>query len=330
MSGAGFGRLNRTKRDVTTFLRFVAHGLREDIRNGRSFDFLSSEIKAKTLRLKAEKVRRRFDALNTPDYRGEFSPAILGDVDVLSLCHAAQVAEQKLCILSFLRHVGTPRRWTIVSDGSLTASHAASLRALYPSVVDLALWTDFICDENRECVREFSKYTKFAKKLALESNLPFDRATIYIDSDVVFFEGGHQLRNLLANLQGRSFYQQDLPGLYDPLIVTAEETKLPPVNAGFVILGKRFDWSEPLARLRNVLEGLTAAQGATDLEKLEQGTAHVAHVINSSVPLDGRYILQISDRFLDGDAYSGPASVMRHYVRPVRHKMWTHASQYVR
>jgi len=254
---------------------------------------------------------------------------MLAEVDVLSLCHAQQIPEQKLSILSFLRYVGTPRSWIVVSDGSITQSQSAGLQALHPCI-KMGCWVDFLCDENRECVREFGKYTSFAKKLALESNLPFRWATVYIDSDIVFFEGAYQLRTLLNDLRGRSFYQQDLPGSYVPAIVTAEETRLPPLNAGFVILGKRLDWSEPIARLQHVLENLTRQQKAIDLEKLEQGTVHIAHVINGSTPLDNRYVLQVSDRFQEEDAFVGPTSVMRHYVRPVRHKMWKHAAEYLK
>lgn len=327
MNGNRIGPFSNATRNARTFLRFASHGLRGNVGNRNPLDFLLGEIKAGMLRKRARKVRRRFDAASPSEYRTPPSPAVLADVDVVSLCHAAQIPEQKLCILSFLRHVGTPRRWLVVSDGSVTARQAATLRELH-SCVNTANWTDFISHENEACVRELHKYTKFAKKLAVETNLPFERPTIYSDSDVVFFEGAYQLRNLLNNLQGRSFYQQDLPGMYDPLIVTLEETKLPPANAGFTVLGKRLDWTEAMARLQAVLANLTPQKRTLDLEKLEQGTAHIAHVMNGSTPLDGRYVLQISDRLQESEPVVDRSCVMRHYVRPVRHKMWKHAAEY--
>jgi hypothetical protein len=320
------------KKWVNYFL-FITIGIKKNTRNGKALSFIAEEIRAKIQRFKNRdkigEIRRKFDCAAPSDYISTPSPAKLDNVRVFSLCHGGGTPEQKLSILSFLRHVGSPAKWTIVSDGSITESQSESLRAIHPSI-EISDWSTFICEENKECYDIFSKYTLFAKKFVLESNLPVQGVTIYADSDILFFEGGHHFRNLLDNIGEKSYYQRDLPGYLDSFLLTTDELKAPPLNAGFVVQGKRLDWSAPIARLKAALSQLTPTQKIGDLEKLEQAITHAAHFLAGSEPLDEKYVLQISDRFDKEDPFAGPNFVMRHFVRPVRHKMWAHAADYLR
>jgi hypothetical protein len=314
---------------LASYLRFISSGIASNYKNGNVLRFMSEELEAKLKRLSNEAMRRRFDAAHRSEFTSYQTPAELPNVRVLSLCHGGGVPEQKLSILSFLRHVGTPQKWSVVSDGTISKAQANSLRCLHPAI-EVIDWSIFLSDENRGCYEVFSQYTVFAKKFALESNFPVDRVSIYTDTDVVFFEGGHKLRELLTSMGEETFYQQDLPGYLDPSILTSDELSAPPLNAGFFIQGKKINWSIAIARLERAIASLTPDERIGDLEKLEQAITHAAHFMAGSNALDDGYVLQISDRLDRVDTFAGPCCVMRHYVRPVRHKMWIHAKDYLR
>jgi len=315
------------------YLLFLVVGIVKGVRTGRGFSFVAQEIRAKIQRLQnksqIEEMRRIFDATPPSDYACETSPLKLEKVHVFSLCHGGATSEQKLSILSFLRHVGSPVTWGVVSDGSITESQAESLCSIHPSI-EVLDWRTFLCEENRVCFERLSKFTIFAKKFALMSNLPDAGAVVYVDTDILFFEGAQHFRELLSNLGDKSYYQKDLPGCLDPSFLTESELKAPPLNAGFVVQGKRVDWSVPIARLNSILSQLKPMQTVGDLGILEQSASHLAHYLAGSIPLDDKYALQISDRFDLEDRFSGPNFVMRHYVRPVRYKMWLHSNAYLR
>jgi len=317
---------------LVSYLLFIVIGVKRGAKTGEAFSFLAGETKAKIHRFqnknKIEELRRRFEEALPSDNVYADMALKLDWVHVYSMCHGGATAEQKLSILSFLCHVGTPAKWSIVSDGSISDSQAESLRSIHPSV-EVLDWSTFLCKENRDCYERLSKYTVFAKKFALMSNLPVQGAAVYVDSDILFFEGAHHLTELLNNLGGKSYFQKDLPGCLDPSYLTPAELEAPHLNAGFVIQGKRLDWSVPIARLNTILSQLSPLQTLGDLGVLEQSASHLAHFLAGSAPLDEKYALQVSDQLDEEDRFSGPNFVMRHYVRPVRHKMWLHSTDYL-
>jgi hypothetical protein len=318
---------------LTSYMLFIAVGVSKSAKTGNPLRFVVEEIKAKLQRVhnknRIQAIRRAFDGASPSDYVYNASPVKLEKLHVFSLCQGDAVPEQKLSILSFLRHVGTPARWSIVSDGSISESQAESLRSISPSV-EVLDWRTFLCAANEACFERLSKYTIFAKKFALMSNLPDRGFVVYVDTDILFFEGAQRFRELLSDLGEKCYYQKDLMGCLDPSFLTETELEAPPLNAGFVVQGKRVDWSVPIARLNTKLSQLTPVESMGDLGVLEQSASHLAHYLAGSIPLDERYALQISDRFDQEDRFSGPDFVMRHYVRPVRHKMWAHATDYLR
>jgi hypothetical protein len=293
---------------LLNYLLFIAIGTARSAKSGHAIRFIAGEIKAKVLRFqnknRIEEIRRIFDAALPSEYVYGGAPSKLDKVYVFSLCHSGVTPEQKLSILSFLRHVGTPAKWCIVSDGSISKSQAEKLRSIHPSI-DVVDWRAFLCDENRGCFERLSKYTVFAKKFALLSNLPDSGAIVYVDTDVLFFEGAHHLRELLRNLGENCYYQKDLPGCLDASFLTKSELEAPPLNAGFLVQGKRLDWFVPIARLNTTLSQLRLVQTIGDLGVLEQSASHLAHYLGGSSPLDEKYALQVSDRFCQEDLFSG-------------------------
>ena len=314
------------------YFLFVATGIAKNARTGHALSFIGEEIKTKKFRFqnksRIEDMRRLFDATLPSDYVYDASPVKLEKLYVFSLCHSEAIPEQKLSILSFLRHVGCPAKWSVVSDGSISKSQAECLRSIHPAI-DVVDWRTFLCEENETCYQNLSKYTTYAKKFALMSNLPDLGTVVYMDSDILFFEGASHFRELLNNLGEKCYYQKDVPGCLDPLYLTKTELEAPPLNAGFVVLGRKLDWSVPIARLNTTMSDLKPSQIRGDMGGLEQSASHLAHYLAKSIPLGDKYALQISDRFDLEDPFSGPEFAMRHYVRPVRLKMWLHSQHYL-
>lgn len=318
---------------LLSYLLFLQIGIQRNAKTGDALNFVTGELKRLIRRFRHRNsvnlLRRKFNSATYADYINDECPEKLQNVVIFSLCYGEAVPEQKLSIKSFLRYVGTPAKWTIVSDGSITIDQKDSLRSLHPSI-DIRDWSEFLCEENASCFEELSKYTVFAKKFALMSNLPDQGAVVYIDTDILFFEGAHHLRDLLKHLGKNCYYLTDTPECLDPTFLEGAELKVPPLNAGFVIQGKKLDWSEPIARINKTLAQLSPVQKMGDLGVIEQSATHLAHFLAGSKPLNEKYVLEISDILDPEDRFSGPSFAMRHYVRPVRHKMWMHSTEYLR
>jgi hypothetical protein len=321
---------------LVNYLDFIATGIAKEASPRRALGFIAGEIKEKTFCFQNKskiaemrQMRRSFDATPPSDYVYNASPVELEKLHVFSMCHGDAIPEQKLSILSFLRHVGAPAKWNIVSDGSVSESQAEVVRSIHPSI-DVLDWRAFLCEENKVCFDRFSKcpgILGFAKKFVLVSNMP-DLEVLYLDNDILFFEGAENFRELLNNLEGNSYYQRDLPGYLYSLFLTKAELEAPPLNSGLMVQGRRLDWSEPIARLNLMFSRLTPSQVVDT--GIEQSACHLAHYLAGSRPLGEKYALQLSDRFDLKDRFSGPKYATRHYVRPVRLKMWLHAKDYLR
>src|ERR1700722_17117006 len=113
-------------------------------------------------------------------------------VTVYSFSGISDWPEQAACIRSFLRFVGLPKRFVVISDGSHTAESITRLKQLSPCVSVASL--DSIIQPNLpERVREYAAQHFLGKKLALLFSLPIDGPTIYTDSDILFFRGASGL-----------------------------------------------------------------------------------------------------------------------------------------
>ena len=81
------------------------------------------------------------------------------------------------------------------------------------------------------------------------------------------------------------------------------------------MLFQKLDWSLGLERL----EMLT---GEPNFFTTQTAT-HLCLHASDAVALDPKkYVLQVDDQFVYRDRYAGSAIAMRHYVNPVRHKLW--------
>jgi hypothetical protein len=147
-------------------------------------------------------------------------------------------------------------------------------------------------------------------------SLAKDRPALYVDSDVLFFEGAANLRALAEVKDVAAFYQADCQLSGDERLFRGAAEREHPVNTGVLLLFRPLDWSLSFARFREL--------NAAPTFFTNQTMTHLTMHVNSARPFDKqKFVLQLDDQFIYRDSYAGADLVLRHYVNPVRHKFWT-------
>ena len=225
------------------------------------------------------------------------------------------VPEQVASIRSFLKYVGRPNRFTIVSDGTLSDRSCDILTSIDPviSVSDFAQW---VPKDLPEKIYPYLTTHPTGKQLALIMSLPVDAPTLYVDSDVLFFPAARDLMRLAESGGAPAFYLADCRLSADERLFRSDAEKAQPVNTGVLFLFKKLDWTLALRRFLELPESPTFFTNQT--------MTHLTMHANGASALDERkYVLQLDDQFVYSDRYAGRGLALRHYVNPVRHKFWT-------
>lgn len=235
------------------------------------------------------------------------------DATVFTLVGTRQVLDLVVSARSFLENVGRPRRFVVISDGTLSRYDVPRIERLDESVEVRTLSSLLTPDLPRE-VLLYGLAQPMGQKLALEICLPVEGPTIYTDSDILYFPAASEIASL-AEAGGPPWFLVDRAHAFDDRLLIPEDPRDPPVNAGFFILSSRLDWSEPLRRFENL-------DGEPDFHS-EQTLMHLAVHQSGGRPLaKDRYILQADDASDLTEPLVGPDVVLRHYTAPVRHKLW--------
>lgn len=235
--------------------------------------------------------------------------------EIFSYSGEEGLPEQMASIHSLLRHAGHPIRFTVVSDGSHTPRSLDLLQALDP-VVTISHAAEWVPTNLPDRFRHYVATHPTGKQLAVIMSLPKDRVALYVDSDVLFFPGAHELATLDARPEAPIRFLADCQLSADErLLRTAEEARAP-VNAGVLFLPRPLDWSCSLERFMEL-------DGAPTFFT-NQTMTHLTMHANGAQPFDSRkFVLQLDDQFVYPDLHAKPSIVLRHYVNPVRHKFWT-------
>jgi hypothetical protein len=236
-------------------------------------------------------------------------------LDVYSYSGEAALPEQVASIRSFFRHVGRPKSFTIVSDGSYSDRSVRLLERIDPTIsVQLSILPP--PDQLPENFRQYLTTHATGKQLALIMSLPADGPALYIDSVVLFFPAAVDLVARATTKNLAAYYLADCQFSGDARLVRNSKEQEDPVNTGLLLLFEKLDWSLGIDRFC-VLEG--EPNFFTN-----QTITHLTMHANGARPFDPvKYVLQLDDQFVYLDRYAGAALALRHYVNPVRHKFWT-------
>lgn len=234
--------------------------------------------------------------------------------EVYAYSGEAALPEQVASIRSFLRFAGRPEKFTVVSDGSYTERSIALLRALHPAVA-VAQVSEWMPANVHDVMRPYLSGHPTGKQLALIMSLPVDGPTLYVDSDVLFFQGAGQPHAFTFADDAPAHYLADCQLSADERVVRDAAERENPVNTGVLFLNRKLDWALAIARFLELKEPPNFFTNQT--------LTHLAMHANGAQPLDPRkFVLQLDDQFVYPDRYAGPALALRHYVNPVRHKFW--------
>ena len=231
--------------------------------------------------------------------------------DVFAYSGEATLPEQVKSIRSFLRFAGRPQKFVIVSDGSYSDSSILLLRKIDQSV-EVRLPK---AGGPSARLQKYLEQHPTGKQLRLIMDLPEERPALYVDSDVLFFEGAAALANFDPG-SAPAWYLADCRFSGDERLLHGPEEKRDPVNTGVLFLARRLDWSRSLERFSEM-------KGEPNFFS-NQTMTHLAMHENGARPFDpDLFVLQLDDQFEWRDRYAAPKLVLRHYVNPVRHKFWT-------
>ncbi|MEO8440382.1 MAG: hypothetical protein ABI540_09190 [Spartobacteria bacterium] len=237
-------------------------------------------------------------------------------LEVYSYSGEAMLPEQVRSIRSFLRYVGRPERFIVVTDGSHSASSIDLLKKIDP-VVSIRPTGERLPSDLPERFRHYVTTYPMGKQLGLIMSLPRRGPAFYVDSDVLFFPGAANFWPDSSATKAPAFYLPDCQdSSADSRVFRSAEEALRPVNSGLLLLYRPLDWSLAIQRFLEMNEEPNFFTNQT--------LVHLVMHANGALPLDpARFVLQLDDQFIYPDRYAGPGLVLRHYVNPVRHKFWT-------
>lgn len=236
---------------------------------------------------------------------------------VFAYSNEQSLPEQVRSIRSFLRHVGRPKSYTVVSDGSHSERSIQLLEAIHPSVTVRPAGEQLPSGLPEKFHRYVTTHP-MGKQLGLIMSLPRgDEPALYADSDILFFAGASDLSRVANARDLPAYYLLDCqPGSDDPRLFHHPSEALRPVNSGLLLLFRPLDWSLGIQRYEEI--------SGEPIFFTNQTIVHLVMHANRAQPLDpAKYVLQLDDQTIYPDRHAGAHLALRHYVNPVRHKFWT-------
>src|SRR5215831_17600593 len=129
-------------------------------------------------------------------------------IDVVTYSSQDTLPEQVASIRSFFKYVGQPRRFTVVSDGTLTRRSSAILESFNPAVF-VSGFEQWLPKNLPAEIYPYLCGDPTGKQLAVIMSLPLELPTLYVDSDVLFFAGAIDLFQLLEEQRAPALYLAD-------------------------------------------------------------------------------------------------------------------------
>lgn len=249
---------------------------------------------------------------------GKFCPPNLVIPSFVSFSCSRDIEEQILSILTLIYWVGKPQSWTIYSDGTYSNEQVQLLQSL-GDFIKVKLW-----DENKTSstlvgyesyMTDYASNHALGKRFCAYTTHKVDVPTIFLDSDVLFYQQAPIFLEVALREGGHWFLPDIGWGTLDSRYTEHHGREMFQLNGGFFITCPGFSWEPALDFLRfanNKFEYFT-----------EQTATHIAFQKQSGKPLNSLYfVLSTSDQFQFNLHYQTSEIAIRHYVNPVRHKMW--------
>src|SRR6476660_1411055 len=127
--------------------------------------------------------------------------------EVFAYSNDQMLAEQVASIRSFLRYVGRPKSFTVVSDGSHSDRSVRLLERVDPSVSVTTANQAF--PDLPAKLENYLRNHPTGKQLALIMSLPLNGPALYVDANVRFFPAAQDLFTCGEAKDRSSFYLAD-------------------------------------------------------------------------------------------------------------------------
>ncbi len=244
------------------------------------------------------------------------------DLQVVGFSSLRDYPEQILSILSFVRYVGRPTSWTIYSDGSHTDKEIETIKSVFPFVTIIKNHINDLVNIKpalqpfKQELMHFTENHVLGKKLFFYLNHKIDNPTLFLDSDVLFYEKASILHPILHQNVAGWYLPDAVWGCLDSRYTSETAQQLDQVNAGFVIMN---------AELPNLSDGLNFLKRINFTYEYfsEQTVMHIISKTNNFTSFDPKsFIVNSDDQFDFSYLYSRENIAVRHYTSPVRHKIW--------
>ncbi len=247
-------------------------------------------------------------------------------VDLVSFSSKKDFYEQVLSILSFFRYVGSPNSWIIYSDGSHTRKQINILESGF-EFVKVKLWdwdnasklpdnTKDVLLPYKNILFDYAKKMPLGRKLYYYLNHSVNMPTIFLDSDILFYQKSSILKIVLDEKVDGWYMLDPSWGCLDSRYKQKNSEQPYQLNGGFVIVNKE---------LPNLIDGLEFLKSLNrEYEYFtDQTIFHILSRCNDFRPLDPRiFIISTEDQFDFNYINKTDNIAVRHYTGPVRHKMW--------
>lgn len=248
-----------------------------------------------------------FDSLDTIIYN---LPKNKINLDVISMSGKKFFADQLLSLFSFYYNVGLPHSWTIYSDGTYTEEEI-SIFSKIPGV----LVKEIVIDKYEQEIEQFPTL----KKIFLLQNILPTKPTIFTDSDVLYYASFK--KQIQPFLFSNCYLVDEGKGYFDRFIPKDISLYLP-LNLGMLLLNKQPNWQIAWdyieERILNNELHYWTDQTATHIMALQEGFVALPK---------SEFIVGGKDAFSVKDIVDYKKISLRHFVGPIRHKMWQHKWQ---
>jgi hypothetical protein len=261
--------------------------------------------------LLAKKNALRFE-INSPELIQLIPKNDTIHIEVVSFSGLNYFNDQLYSILSFYYNVGTPLKWKIYSDGTYTDKEKSIFIKIPNVEINEVDTSDF-----DESWIGFFENNPTLKKVAVLTRLEISTTTFFIDSDILFYPS---FINHLKRFQNHNWYIQDEKSIYfdEDLLLNSSLLKHP-LNFGMLILNSRPNWQIILDYITNkLLKGsISYWTDQTALHILATTAGSDFYPLNKEL-----FVVNGSDSFKLHHDYNYNILAVRHFVGPVRHKMW--------
>lgn len=233
---------------------------------------------------------------------------------IFSFSGNAYFEEQLFSIAQYVKYVGLPNKWLIVNDGTYNSQQIDFLQKFpFVKVVEF----DWVQNSKFELLHKYACKHVWAKIFYAYFNFldNLTETTIYLEADVLVFDKYSYYSHLFKN---KNWYLADTGPHFDSYFYQHNKLPMFDVNNGFAIYNSRppieIAYDYLISRFEQGNFEYFTPQSAMQLMISEDKSASF---------LDPRYfVVNCSDHFKIGIDHHPKTIALRHFVGPVRHKMW--------